>query len=236
MGKKKKSTEEEQPEVEEVVETSESSSPETEAPEKPTKEDEILIFGKWSSDVELRDKGLERYLNVREVSVPHYSGVYSKKRFWKSKYNIVERLCNRLMTPGIIKSRVKGRKTSYRSGKKQKVLNIIRRSFDLLHLKTGANPVQLLVQAVENSAPREDTTRISMGGISYQSSVDVAPQRRLDMAVHFLALGASKRTYNNPLTVEECLADEILAASKGAQGSFAISKKEEKERIAFSAR
>ena len=69
MGKKKKSTEEEQPQVDEAGESVESSSPESETPAKPEKkEDEILLFGKWSSDVELRDKGLERYLNTSGVS------------------------------------------------------------------------------------------------------------------------------------------------------------------------
>ncbi|MHA1793375.1 MAG: 30S ribosomal protein S7 [Promethearchaeota archaeon] len=197
---------------------------------------EMKLFGRWSLNVDIRDKGLARYMNLNEVYVPHFNGANTKKRFWKSKYSIVERLVNRLMTPGSIKGRIKGRRSSYHSGKKQKVLNIIRRALELVYLKTGKNPVQLLVRAIEHAAPREDTTRISMGGISYQSAVDVAPQRRLDMALHYLALGATRRSYNSPYTIEECLASEILAAASNEQSSFAVSKKEEKERIAFSAR
>ncbi|MHA1371968.1 MAG: 30S ribosomal protein S7, partial [Promethearchaeota archaeon] len=186
------------------------------------KDGQLLIFNRWPIDVEIRDRGLERYINIKPVGVPHFSGQFTKKRFWKSKYNIVERLANRLMNPGVIKGRIKGRKSAYHSGKKQKVLNIMRRAFELIYLKTGQNPIQLLVKAIENAAPREDTTRISMGGISYQSAVDVAPQRRVDMAIHFLAMGETKKTYNNPLTIEECLANEILAAARNDQSSYAI--------------
>lgn len=197
---------------------------------------DVLVFGKWPTSVEIRDKGLERYINLRPQVIPHTGGMYSKRRFWKHKASIVERLANRIMTPGSIKARVKGRRSSNRSGKKQKALNIIRRAFELAHLKTGENPLQLLVRAIENSAPREDTTRISMGGISYQSSVDVAPSRRVDIALHFLALGATRRSYNTPMTIEEYLSDEIVAAAKADQASFAVARKEEKERIAASAR
>lgn len=197
---------------------------------------DVLVFGKWPLDVEIRDKGLERYINLRPMKLPHTGGMYSKRPFWKHKASIVERLANRIMTPGSIKARVKGRRSSNRAGKKQKALNIIRRAFELAHLKTGENPIQLLVRAIENSAPREDTTRISMGGISYQSSVDVAPSRRVDIALHFLALGATRRSYNTPMTIEEYLSDEIVAAARGDQASFAVARKEERERIAASAR
>ncbi|MBD3185619.1 30S ribosomal protein S7 [Candidatus Bathyarchaeota archaeon] len=260
MGKKKKKAEKDAPDEEPEEEVEEDSDPTeegseesgenekadtkvteaTEGSDEEAKDDGkdqgLLVFGRWSTNIEIYDKGLIRYLNLKAVGVPHFSGIYTKKRFWKSKYNIIERLANRLMTPGMIKGRVKGRRTSNHSGKKQKVLKIIRRAFELLHLKTDENPVELLVRAIENSAPREDTTRISMGGISYQSSVDVAPQRRLDMALHYIALGTARRSYNTPLTIEECLTEEILAASRGDQNSFAVAKKEEKERIAYSAR
>jgi len=196
----------------------------------------ILLFGRWPTNVTTRDKGLQRYMNLRDIGVPHMSGLYQKKRFWKHKQSIVERLATRMMTPGTIRARIKGKRTSCRAGKKQKVLNIIRRSFELINLKTGENPVQVLVNAIEHASLREDTTRISMGGISYQSSVDVAPARRVDIAIHLIALGASRRSHNSPVTIEECLTDEILAAAKGDSASFAVARKEEKERIAFSAR
>jgi len=226
---------------EETEAPEEEGEPEEEEPkvgkdEEPVTGTNILLFGKWTTAVKVRDKGLQRYMNLRDIGVPHFHGIFTRKRFWKHKQSLVERLANRMMTPGTIRARVKGKRTSYRAGKKQHAINVIRRSFELINLKTGENPVQLLVQAIENASPREDTTRISMGGISYQSAVDVAPARRVDMAIHFLALGASRRSHNSPITIEECLTDEILAAAKGDSASFAIARKEEKERISFSAR
>ncbi len=44
-----------------------------------------------------------------------------------------------------------------------------------------------LVRAIEFSAPTEDTTRIVYGGTTYHVSVDVAPIRRVDLALKFIA-------------------------------------------------
>ncbi|MBS7250280.1 MAG: hypothetical protein KIH08_06775 [Candidatus Freyarchaeota archaeon] len=117
-----------------------------------------------------------------------------------------------------------------------KALNIVRLAFEIIHLKTGQNPVQVLVRAVENSAPREETTRISYGGIVYHQAVDVAPMRRVDLALRFLTEGARKASFGNQKTIEECLADELINAAANDTKSSAVMKKEEKERIAVSVR
>jgi len=72
--------------------------------------------------------------------------------------------------------------TGRMTGKKTKLVNTVRTAFDIIELKTGQNPVQVLVKAIEFSAPTEDTTRIVYGGTTYHVSVDVAPIRRVDMA------------------------------------------------------
>ena len=73
--------------------------------------------------------------------------------------------------------------TGRQGGKKQHSLKIVEVAFDIINLKTGQNPVEILVRAVENSAPNEDTTRIVYGGTVYHVSVDVAPIRRVDLAL-----------------------------------------------------
>jgi len=93
-----------------------------------------------------------------------------------------------------------------------------------------------LVKAVENSAPCEDTTRISYGGIVYHMAVDVAPLRRVDLALRLLTEGARKATLNNPRTLEECLADELVLAANKDVKSYAVGKRNEIERIARSSR
>lgn len=186
---------------------------------------EIKVLGKWSVEgVEVRDPGLKAYICLRPVYVPHTEGRHEKRRFAKAKVPIVERLINQMMRPG------------RNAGKKMLATNIVKRAFELIELKTGENPIQVLVRAIENAAPREETTRIAYGGILYHVSVDVSPQRRVDLALRFISEGARMAAFNNPKPIEECLADEIIAAANYDTSSYAIRRKEEIERIAYAAR
>ncbi|MCE4617218.1 MAG: 30S ribosomal protein S7 [Desulfurococcales archaeon] len=187
--------------------------------------DAIRLFGKWSFvGVQVRDPGLKRYISLRPVWLPHTGGRHEHRRFGKSEVPIAERLINKLMRPG------------RNGGKKQLAYNIVKTAFDIIYLRTGENPLQVLIRAIENSAPREETTRITYGGITYRISVDVSPQRRVDLALKFLADGARNCAFNNPKPIEECLADEIILAARGDVNSYAVRQKEEIERIALSSR
>ncbi len=184
-----------------------------------------LLFGKWSYvGVKVRDPSLKKYISLKPVILPHTGGRHEAKRFGKAEVPIVERLINKLMRPG------------RSGGKKQLAYNIVKAAFDLIHIETGDNPIQVLVKAIENSAPREETTRIMYGGITYHVSVDVSPQRRVDLALRFITEGASSCAFNNPKPIEECLAEEIIRASRSDPQSYAIRQKEEIERIALSSR
>ncbi|RLE85065.1 MAG: 30S ribosomal protein S7 [Thermoprotei archaeon] len=186
---------------------------------------EIKLFGEWSlSEVEVRDPSLRRYISLKPMLVPHTEGRHEKRRFAKSEVPIVERLINMMMRPG------------RNAGKKMLATNIVKRALKLVELKTKKNPIQVLVWAIENASPREETTRIVYGGILYHVSVDVSPQRRVDLALRFITEGARECSFNNPKTIEECLADEIVAAAYGDSSSYAIRRKDEIERIAYAAR
>ncbi|MHA1733009.1 MAG: 30S ribosomal protein S7 [Promethearchaeota archaeon] len=202
------------------------------------KQGEVLLFNKWSwENIEVSDMGLEMYINLEPKIVPHTGGRHEHKRFWKTNITIVERFVNKILSPGLIGRRIKGRKSSHQSGKKQKVLDIVEKAFTLVELKTGVNPIQVLVDAVVNAAPREETTRITLGGISYQQAVDIAPQRRIDIAVKNIVQAAIRTTYNSVKAIEECYADELIAAgSNNVNQSAALKRKDEIERIAVSAR
>jgi len=187
--------------------------------------EEIKLFGKWSfSGIEVQDQGLKRYVSLHPVFSPHSMGRHEHGRFRKAEVNIVERLVNNLMRPGRA------------AGKKERAINVVRNAFEIVNLRTGQNPVEVLVKAVENSAPCEDTTRLSYGGIVYHMAVDIAPQRRVDVALRLLTEGARKSSLNNPRTLEECLADELVLAANRDVKSYAISKRNEIERIARSSR
>ncbi|MBD3213640.1 MAG: 30S ribosomal protein S7 [Candidatus Lokiarchaeota archaeon] len=198
----------------------------------------IKLFNQWSfEDVEVRDWTLERYINLKPIIIPHSCGRHNKKTFWKTKkVNIIERFINRLLAPGFMDSKIKGHKSSYQSGKKNRILKAMKDAFRLINLKTGKNPIQILIDAICNTAPREETTKIAMGGISYASAVDIAPQRRVDLAIKYLVQAIGARTHTNIKSFGENIAQELMMAAQNSQDSRAVKKKDEVERIAVSAR
>ncbi|KPV63757.1 MAG: 30S ribosomal protein S7 [Candidatus Bathyarchaeota archaeon BA1] len=190
-----------------------------------SKEQEIKLFGKWSSiGIEVKDLGLKRYISLKPIYVPQSMGRHEHGRFRKAEVNIVERLINDLMRPGRT------------AGKKARAINMVRNAFEIIHLRTGQNPVEVLVRALENSAPCEDTTRISYGGVVYHLAVDISPQRRVDLALRFLSEGARKASFGNPRPLEECLAEELILAANRDMKSHAVSKRHEMERVARASR
>ncbi|MFX1317116.1 MAG: 30S ribosomal protein S7 [Promethearchaeota archaeon] len=199
---------------------------------------QIKLFNNWSfEDIEVGDFTLEKYINLRPIIVPHSAGRHEHRRFWKSsRVSIIERFANRLLAPGFITSKIKGHKSSYNSGKKSKLIKSLRDAFTLIELKTGQNPIQVLVDAIVNTAPREETTKIAMGGISYASAVDIAPQRRVDLAIKYLVQAIGARSHGNERMFEENLAQELILAAQNSQESRAVKRKDEIERIAVSAR
>ncbi len=185
----------------------------------------IKLFGEWSFEgIEVRDIGLKRYLNVDPVYLPHTGGRHEARRFRKSNLSIVERLINNLLKPG--KS----------GGAKGRVTNSMKTALTIINLKTGKNPIEVIVRAVENSAPNEDTTRIGYGGVVYRLAVDCSPQRRIDLALRYIALGIKAQTFGNRRTFEEIIADQLIGAANHDNSNFAIRRKQEVERIALSSR
>jgi small subunit ribosomal protein S5e len=189
------------------------------------KEVEVKLFGKWDySSLEVRDSTLTDYISISQKKVrtfvPHTAGRWQKKRFRKALCPIIERLVDSLM--------MHGRNT----GKKMMAVRIVKQALEIIHLLTGENPIQVVINAVSNSGPREDSTRIGTGGVARRQAVDVAPLRRVNMGVYLICCGARSAAFRNIKTVSECLADEIINASKGSANSYAIKKKDEIERIA----
>lgn len=193
----------------------------------------LLLFRKWdTSGIEIHDPGLKGAISLRQFIMPLTFGRSALKRFNKAEVNIVERLCNKLMHFGKKYSKNTGRMT----GKKTVIINTVKVAFEIIHLKTGKNPVEVLVRAVENSAPNEDTTRIVYGGTVYHVSVDVAPIRRVDLALRFIADGVKEATFANPKAIEEHLAEHLILAASNDTSAPSVKKKHELERIAQASR
>uniref|UniRef100_A0A8C3S3L9 Small ribosomal subunit protein uS7 n=1 Tax=Chelydra serpentina TaxID=8475 RepID=A0A8C3S3L9_CHESE len=159
---------------------------------------DIKLFGKWSTDdVQINDISLQDYIAVKEKYakyLPHSAGRYAAKRFRKAQCPIVERLTNSMMMHG------------RNNGK-----------------KLMTNPLQVLVNAIINSGPREDSTRIGRAGTVRRQAVDVSPLRRVNQAIWLLCTGAREAAFRNIKTIAECLADELINAAKVRAGGRAPS-------------
>ncbi|MGA1821580.1 MAG: 30S ribosomal protein S7 [Thermoplasmatota archaeon] len=185
---------------------------------------EDLVFGKYNvRDVVVEDPGLARLINLEPAYVPHSSARHANKPFSKSKISIVERLINGMM------------RTERFTGKKTKSYSVVYDAFEIIERKTKENPIQVLVRAIEYTAPREEVTRLKFGGISVPKAVDTGPSRRLDIALRNICLGSVRSSHKNKRTIAECLSAELIAASKGDIQSYAVSKRDEIERVAKSA-
>ncbi|MCD6279957.1 30S ribosomal protein S7 [Candidatus Micrarchaeota archaeon] len=196
------------------------------------------LFNKYDVDnVVIEDLSLADYISINPTI--HSHGRHAKKQFYKTKINVVERLVNKLMRGGTGK-KVGGkiiRTHGGLQGKKTKMLKVVEDAFDIINKRTGKNPIQLLVQAIANAAPREDFTRVSMGGVSYQMAVDISAQRRVDVAIRNIAMASLISSFNKRKKLSVSLAEEIISTAEGnTQKSYAIKKRDEIERMARAAR
>ncbi len=200
---------------------------------------DVKLFGKYSYDaLKVRDPSIGQVLSLKPLLIPHTYARHANKQFAKQGVNIVERLVNKLMRGGT------GEKTGGKiirthgklQGKKSKAIKIVQHAFDIVEKQTHQNPLQLLISAVEHSAPREEVTRVRLGGMAYQVAVDSGAQRRLDTALRNIALAAIIQAFDKKISVAGALANEIILASKNSQDSFSVKRKNETERMAKSAR
>jgi small subunit ribosomal protein S7 len=189
------------------------------------KETKKLLFNQWDmSEVQINDPALVRYINLHSMIVPHSCGKFTRQEFNKANMLIVERLINRLM------------KSSKNTGKKTLAIRIVTDAFNIINKKTKKNPVQVLVEAVTNTGQREETVRLKYGGINVPKSVDTAPLRRVNTSMFFISEAVYKNSQSSKKSASAALADELIAASKGDVKTYSVNKKEERERIAKSAR
>ncbi|KAK8305733.1 hypothetical protein V6Z12_D03G081000 [Gossypium hirsutum] len=133
---------------------------------------------------------------------------------------IVERLTNSLIMHG------------RNNGKKLMAVRIVKHAMEIIYLLTDQNPIQVIVDAIINSGPREDATRIGSAGVVRRQAVDISPLRRVNQAIYLLTTGNRESAFRNIKTIAECLADELINAAKGSSNSYAIKKKDEIERVA----
>jgi small subunit ribosomal protein S7 len=195
---------------------------------------EIKVFNLYDiSKIEIKDEALKPFINLQSKLLLKSQG-RNVGKFGKTKVNILERLANRIATPGHV-----GKKhkiiTSNASGKYNKNMKIVLKVMQIIETKTGKNPVQILVSAIENGSPKDEVTIIEHGGARYPQSVDTSPMRRVDLALRWMVQGSYQRSFGKK-NFATSLSDEIMKSAAGNMESFAMSKKNEAEKQADSAR
>ena len=197
---------------------------------------DIKVFNRWGVEgVTVNDLGLVDYITLHPKIVLKTGARYAGQKFYKSKVFIVERLINKVMVPGH-KSKKHFRSSGHCTGKKDHAYNIVEKAFQIIEMKLKKNPIEVFVTGLVNAAPREEIVTIEYGGARYPKSVEVAPQRRVDVVLRSMLQGAYGRSFKTRLPIEQALAEEIIAAYQGSARSNAISKKRDLERQAASAK
>ncbi|HTY44258.1 MAG TPA: 30S ribosomal protein S7 [Patescibacteria group bacterium] len=193
------------------------------------------LFDMYDTEgIEVKDPGLKAVINLQPKLILKSYG-RNLQRFGAAKVNIVERLMNRIGVSGHRGKKHKievGRST----GKYTKNMGILLDAFKIIEKRTGKNPVEVLVRAIENSAPRDEITVIEYGGARYPQAVDVSPIRRVNLALRWMIHGASDKAFGKKKGLAEALAEEIILAYESKGDSFAMRKKNESEKQADSAR
>lgn len=199
-------------------------------------EDRILTMGRWdATEAEIGDDGLVRYINLENIMEPRSKGRHTDKQFYKADVPIVERLLNRMYVAGHRGNKHKitsGRNT----GKKDKLWNIIEEAFEEIEEQTDENPIQVLVDAVENSAPVEEVVTYQRGGARARKAVIVSPQRRVDLALRLLVQGAYEDRLASSKDAVEALKEELVGAYNNDDDVRAVRTRKRKEKEAEGAR
>jgi len=112
-------------------------------------------------------------------------------------------------------------------GKKSTVTSSVYDAFDLIKTKTGKEGVEVFEAALKNVSPMMEVRPRRVGGATYQVPMEVAPDRRLTLAMRWLITASRARSGKS---YSEKLAGELMDASEN-QGA-AIRRKEEIHKMA----
>jgi small subunit ribosomal protein S7 len=205
-------------------------------PEKKRPKYKALLFNKWDvSEVKVNDPGLRMYVNIEPIIVPRTGGKFTANPIHKHKQPLVERFMNKLMVPGH-----RGKKHKITSGKcsgnAHNIYLATRKAFERIEEKTKKNPLQVLVDALENAALLEEIAAYRMGGMIARKAVTVSALRRYDLALRHMAQGIYKTNFKSKRPLANVIADEIMAAAANDPKNFAIQERMRIEKEAEGAR
>jgi small subunit ribosomal protein S7 len=114
-------------------------------------------------------------------------------------------------------------------GKRSLAERIVYDALEVVKEKTGADPIQTLKRALDNTRPELEVKSRRVGGATYQVPVEVRPRRATTLSIRWVVNYARQRRER---TMALKLANEILDASNGI--GAAVKRKEDLQKMAES--
>jgi small subunit ribosomal protein S7 len=112
-------------------------------------------------------------------------------------------------------------------GEKSVAYKVFYNALDLIEERTKENPLEIWRKAVQNVSPAVEVRSRRIGGANFQVPSEVRPERRQSLGIKWIISFARSR---NGKSMEDKLANELIAASKGEGGAF--KKREDVHRMA----
>jgi len=116
-------------------------------------------------------------------------------------------------------------------GKKGVAQKVVYGAFEIINKKTGKEPLNVFIAALENIMPTLEVKARRVGGATYQVPIEVRADRRETLGLRWLTNYSRGR---NEKTMKERLAGEIMDASNGT--GAAVKKREDTHKMADSNR
>ena len=114
-------------------------------------------------------------------------------------------------------------------GKKGVAQKVVYGAFDIIKEKTEKEPLEVFIQAMENSMPSLEVKARRVGGVTYQVPMEVRPARRQTLGLRWLTNYSRARSER---TMAERLAGEIMDAANNT--GAAVKKREDTHKMAES--
>ena len=112
-------------------------------------------------------------------------------------------------------------------GKKSVAEKVLYGAMDMLHAKTGQDPLKVFKDAVDNVRPALEVKSRRVGGATYQVPSDIRSERRMALAFRWIISYARGRSEK---TMKAKLAGELLDAFNNTGSS--VKKKEDTHKMA----
>jgi small subunit ribosomal protein S7 len=112
-------------------------------------------------------------------------------------------------------------------GKKSVARTIVYDAFDIIEQRTNRAPLETFEKALTNATPLVEVKPRRVGGATYQIPVEVAPDRRVSLALRWLIASARGRSGRS---MADKLASELLDAAN--EVGVTIKRREDTHRMA----